>query len=349
MKKNYEIVVIGAGQAGLAMGYFLQQQKRKTFVLIDANKRVGESWRNRYNSLVLFTPKKYSELPGLTFPGNPNSFPTKDETADYLENYANHFSLPIHFDTKVLSLEKKNKRFIISTSQGTYVASKVVVATGPFQKSLFPTIANELSPTILQLHSSDYRNPAQLKEGNVLVVGGGNSGAQIAFELAAYKQTFLSISYPISFMPLQLWGKSIFWYFEKLGMIKADVHSKKGRWLQQQKEKVYGLELKKRLEKGEVIQKPRLVSAFNGDPKFADETSLTIQNIIWATGFQMDFNWIHIDGVVNNQGQPIHRKGISPIENLFFLGLPWLSCRGSSLVGWVGLDAERVASYLHIK
>lgn len=346
MEKSYEIVVIGAGQAGLAMGYFLQQQKEGSFVLLDAANRVGNSWRDRYDSLVLFTPKRYSSLPGLKFSGDPNSFPTKDETADYLESYANHFSLPFQLDTKIISLKRRDKHFILSTSQGTYLANKVVIATGPFHKPLIPTIAKDLSPTILQLHSSDYRNPAQLKDGNVLVVGGGNPGAQIASELADHKQTFLSVSYPISFMPLQFWGKSIFWYFEKLGMIKADVNSKKGRWLKQQKENVYGFELKAQLNSEEVLQRPRLVSLLDGDPKFADETSLKTQNVIWATGFHMNLNWIEIDGVVNNQGEPIHDRGVSPIENLFFIGLPWLSCRGSVLIGWVGLDAERVASYL---
>jgi putative flavoprotein involved in K+ transport len=295
--------------------------------------------------LVLFTPKRYSELPGFKFPGNPSSFPTKDETADYLESYANHFSLPIHFDTKILSL-KKDKHFVISTSQGTYVAKKVVVASGPFQRPVIPTIASDLSSNIFQIHSSNYRSPVQLNEGNVLVVGGGNSGAQISSELARQKQTFLSVSHPIGFMPLKLWKKSIFWYFEQLGLLTAGVTSIKGKWLKHQKEKVYGFELKKLLKSKKVIQKPRVDSVFEGYPTFADGTSLEIQNIIWATGFQMDFSWIHIDGVVNKQDQPIHKKGISPIGNLFFLGLPWLSCRGSALLGWIGLDAERLITYI---
>lgn len=343
---KFDVVVIGAGQAGLAMGYFLQQTNA-SFVLLDEQHRIGESWRNRYDSLVLFTPKRYSGLPGLPFPGDPNSFPTKDETADYLESYANYFLLPIHLNTQVTSLEKKDGRFIISTDHQTYVAQKVVVASGPFQKPLIPAIAKELSPTIVQLHSSSYRNPDQFIDGNVLVVGGGNSGAQIATELADHKQTFLSVSSPIEFMPLTLLGKSIFWYFERLGFIQADVLSKRGKWLQRQREKVYGLDLKKLLKSDKVIQKPRVVSAF-GDSRvgFADMSDLEVQNIVWATGFQMDFSWLQIAGALDKQGNPIHQKGISCIDGLFFIGLTWLSCRGSALLGWIGQDVQRLTSYI---
>lgn len=344
--KKIEIAIIGAGQAGLAMGYFLQQSKC-SFVILDGQKRIGQSWRDRYDSLVLFTPKQYSELPGLSFPGDPQSFPTKDEMADYLEYYANRFSLPIRLKTEVISLEKQGNEFIISTTNQTYCAQKVVVATGPFQKPYIPAAADELSPDVFQVHSSRYQNPNQLKQGNVLVVGGGNSGAQIAVELAAHKQTFLSISHPIEFLPLEWMGKSIFWYFDKLGLIQADITSIRGRWLRQQKEKVYGFELKRLLEEGKVILKPRVTAAFQGlQVVFADGTSLEVQNIIWATGFSMDFRWIHIDGLFDQANQPIHQKGVSSIPNLYFLGLPWLSCRGSALIGWVGQDAKRLLPYL---
>ncbi|SHE38760.1 putative flavoprotein involved in K+ transport [Seinonella peptonophila] len=286
--EKFEVVIIGAGQAGLAMGYFLKQENI-SFVLLDAQKSVGESWRNRYDSLVLFTPKRYSGLPGFPFPGDPNSFPTKDETTDYLESYANHFLIPIHLSKKVTSLTKKNNHFLISTDQDTYQANKVIVAAGPFQKPLIPAMAQKLSPHIKQIHSSNYRNVQQLMEGNVLVVGGGNSGAQIAVELAHHKQTFHSVSYPIEFMPLQFLGKSIFWYYEKLGLLQADNSTIKGKWIQQQKEKVYGFELKKLLKNGDIIRKPRLISITQGSRAvFADQTSIEIQNILWATGFSLD-------------------------------------------------------------
>lgn len=148
-------------------------------------------------------------------------------------------------------------------------------------------------------------------------------------------------------MPLQFLGKSIFWYFEQLGLLQADITSTKGKWLQLQREKVYGYELKRLLKSGKVIQKPRVTATLQGSHVvFADETSLEVQNIIWATGFQMDFSWIHIHELLDQQKQPIHQKGVSSIPNLFFLGLPWLSCRGSALMGWVGQDAERLLPYL---
>lgn len=343
--EKYEVIIIGAGQAGLAMGYFMQQTN-VPFVLLDAHQRIGDSWRNRYDSLVLFTPKRYSGLPGFSFPGDPNSFPTKDETADYLERYANHFSLPVHLNTRVISLTKQDSHFLIATNRSIYQAKKVVVATGPFQQPFIPTMASELAEGIMHLHSSHYRNPAQLIPGNVLVIGGGNSGAQIASELAHYKQTYLSVGHPITCMPLQFLGKSIFWYLERFGLIQADLTTKKGKWVQQQREKVYGFELKKLLKKGKVVMKPRSTAIKDSTVKFADGTSLNVQNIIWATGFKMDFSWIHIEGFADKQNKPLHQKGVSVIKNLFFLGLPWLSCRGSALLGWVGQDAKRLIPYL---
>jgi putative flavoprotein involved in K+ transport len=345
--KEFDVVIIGAGQAGLSLGYYLQQTSL-SFVLLDSSERVGESWRNRYDSLVLFTPKRYSSLPGMKFLGDPNLFPTKDETADYLEMYASHYSLPIHFQTTVRSLEKKQDRFMISTEhEEIYLARKVVVATGPFQKPIVPHLSKELSSEIYQVHSSGYRNPSQLKEGNVLVVGGGNSGAQIAVELARSKKTYLSISGSIGFMPLKLLGLSIFWYFDKLGFLQADITTNKGAWLQKQNEKVYGMELKELLRQNKVIKKPRVISSKTGmEIYFGDESSVTVQNIVWATGFRPNFSWVHIDGAIDTLGQPYHRKGVSPITDLFFLGLPWLTCRGSALLGWIGKDAKTLVSHL---
>lgn len=344
--EKYEIIIIGAGQAGLAMGYFLQQ-KNTSFIVIDSNPRVGDSWRNRYDSLVLFTPKKFSGLPGYSFPGNPHAFPTKDETADYLESYAKRFSIPIHLHTQVRALEWVEKEFIVSTNNKTYCAKKVVVATGPFQKPLIPAVSKQLTADIVQLHSSDYRNPSQLKEGNVLVVGGGNSGAQIAVELSRVQKTFLSVSQPIKFMPLQILDLSVFGYFDRLGLLQADVSSRRGMWLKQQREKVYGLELKKLLKSGQVIQKPR-VGTVSDESKvgFADGSELEVQNIIWSTGFQMDYSWIHIDEAFDHNRQPKHQKGLGSVQGLYFLGLPWLSSRGSALIGWVGHDAQRLIPYL---
>lgn len=343
--KTYEVIVVGAGQAGLAMGYFLKQSN-VSFVCLDAQQRIGDSWRQRYDSLVLFTPKRYSGLPGFSFPGNPDTDPTKDEVADYLECYANCFSLPVHQHTRVHSLTQQDDLFMLSTNRGTYQAKKVVVATGPFQQPSIPSFAKKLSNHVLQMHSSRYRNPLQLKPGNVLVIGGGNSGAQIACELARYTETYLSVSHPVSFLPLQLFGKSIFWYLDRLGLIQADISTRRGKWMRRQKEKVYGWELKKLLKAGDVQLKARTIGVEESTVQFADGTSLEVQNIIWATGYRLNYDWIHIEGFLDEQQQPIHQRGVSVIRNLFFLGLPWLSCRGSALLGWVGEDAKRLLPYI---
>lgn len=340
-----DVIIIGGGQAGLSIGYFLQKH-RCDFVILDAGGRTGDSWRNRYDSLVLFTPKMYSSLPGLAFPGRPDELPTKDETAEYLEQYARHYSLPIHFNTRVSLLKKTGDRFCIRSDREEYTAKQVVVATGPFQKAYIPPFAKTLKQPIYQVHSSAYRNPGQLRPGPVLVIGGGNSGAQIAVELAGRHEVTISVSHKMNFKPLSLFDKSIFWYFDKIGLLEADVRSIKGSWLKKQPEQVYGLELKRLLASGTVNMKPRAVRAEGDAIHFADGSSVRASNVIWATGFRPDYSWIDINGLLDSSGYPHHQKGVSSIEGLYFLGMPWQSCRGSALLGWVGQDAEYIANHL---
>ncbi|GKV55794.1 hypothetical protein NCCP2222_17410 [Sporosarcina sp. NCCP-2222] len=191
-----DILIIGAGQAGLAMGYYLQRYS-KNFVILDQGTEVGEVWRRRYDSLQLFTPRMYSSLPGLALEGDPHGFPTKDEVADYLKRYAIEWSLPIQLQTKVLKLTRGSEGFCIETNRGAYWAGQVIIATGPFHTKRVPDYAKQVSTNTLQIHSSEYTNASQLNEGNVLVVGGGNSGAQIAVELAEKRNTFLAVSKPL--------------------------------------------------------------------------------------------------------------------------------------------------------
>ncbi|WP_409345548.1 flavin-containing monooxygenase [Paenibacillus sp. MBLB4367] len=342
---NVDVLIIGAGQAGLAIGYFLKQSSL-SFALLEANSAVGESWRRRYDSLVLFTPRRFSCLPGMRFPGDPNGFPTKDETADYLESYAKNFALPVHLNTKVLSMSKTEKGFTVDTDQGSYHANKVVVATGPFQKPFVPAFAASISSDVVQVHSSTYRNPASLREGSVLVVGAGNSGAQLAVELAKDRDVFLSTGGSIRFKPLKLLGRSIFWYFDKLGMLKADASSMFGGWLKKQPEQVYGYELKNLLERGVITPMQRAVNAEGDRVFFEDGSELRLNNVVWATGYRAEYGWITIDGALDSQGRPNHHHGVSPVNNLYFLGLPWQSSRGSALLGWVQCDAAFLAERL---
>ncbi|WP_079909384.1 NAD(P)/FAD-dependent oxidoreductase [Paenibacillus sp. 32352] len=342
--KQFDVIVIGAGQAGLAMGYYLSQ-KRLSYLLIDSKDRIGEVWRSRYDSLVLFTPRSHSSLPGYRMEGDPDGFPTKDEVADYLERYAHKFSIPLQLQTKVTHLRKKGDAFELITTKGAYLANKVIIATGPFQKPFLPEGAENISSSVVQLHSSEYRNQNQLKEGAVLIVGGGNSGAQIAYECSLSREVTLSVSKPLKFLPVRLWNKSIFWWFDKLGLSKATTDSLLGRILRQN-EPVIGKELRSRIAVGKVTLKPRAASFSQDEVLFEDDSKLSVNNIIWATGFRPDYSWIEIRGVVSTGGFPVHKRGVSEVPGLFFLGLPWQYRRGSALIGGVAQDAQYVSEQL---
>ncbi|MVO99951.1 flavin-containing monooxygenase [Paenibacillus lutrae] len=340
-----EVVVIGGGQAALAIGYYLQQNDRD-FVILDANPRTGDSWRNRYDSLVLFTPRMYCSLPGMPFPGAQDGLPAKDEAADYLEGYAQNFSLPVVSNAEVSLLQKRAEGFYVRSHAGEFRAQQVVVATGPFQHPVIPAFAASLSPDIYQVHSSAYRNPAQLNDGSVLVVGAGNSGAQIAVELAREREVTISSSHRLSFRPLQIWGKSIFWYFNTLGLLQAGPASRRGRWLRRQAEQIYGLELKEEIEAGRVQVKTRALQAEGRTISFEGGSQLVVNNVIWATGFRSDYKWMDIPGALGSNGIPKHEEGVSPVEGMYFVGLPWQSGRGSALLGWVSRDAESVTRHI---
>lgn len=339
-----DVVIVGGGQAGLALGYYLKKSSR-SFVILDANLKVGDSWRHRYDSLKLFTPRKFSGLPGLPFPGEPEGWPTKDEAAQYLHQYASQMDLPIELGVSVNRLIKEDM-YAIHTNKGVIYSRNVVAATGPFQKSYIPQFSKNLDPGIIQMHSSEYRNSAQLGPGNVLVVGAGNSGAQIAVELANERTVYLSHGGRLNFKPLSIWNKSIFWYFDKLGLLGAEVDSRIGRWMKDQPEQIYGTELKQLFKQNQVVSMRRAAAAKDHTIQFEDQSLLQIDNVIWATGFQSDYSWIDVPGTLDKRGQPVHLKGVSPVPGLYFLGLPWQSARGSALMGWVAKDARFIASHL---
>src|SRR5450755_2832692 len=189
--QGYDTIVIGAGQAGLAAGYFLAKTGRR-FLVLEQNERVGDSWRRRWDSLRLFTPNRYNSLPGMAFPGDRYALPGKDEVATYLQSYAERFRLPIRTATGVTSLEHDGARFSVRAGDETLVSSSIVITTGAYQRPYIPNFARQLSKPITQIHSSEYRNPSQVPDGDVLVVGAGNSGTQIALELASSRRVFLS-------------------------------------------------------------------------------------------------------------------------------------------------------------
>ena len=336
---RYETIVIGAGQAGLAMGYYLSQSN-VSFLIIDKGRELGEVWKERYDSLRLFTPRMYSSLPGLVLDGDQHGFPSKDEIGDYLKHYADKFALPVALNTEVLSVTKHEESFCVETTKGMFTTSNIVVATGPFQTKRLPAFSASLKESILQLHSSEYKNPNQLQKGNVLVVGGGNSGAQIAVELSEERVTYLAISKKLSYFPLTISGKSMFWWFDKLGIYKVKNTSIIGKLIQKKGDPIFGRELKKAIKNLRVTLKGKVVNGKNNQVTFDDSTTLEVNNIIWATGFLQEYEWLNVNGVYDEQNKIIQNRGISPVNGLYFLGLPWQSRRSSSLLQGVGYDAK---------
>ncbi|WP_428909986.1 flavin-containing monooxygenase [Niallia sp. Krafla_26] len=336
---KYDVIIIGAGQAGLSMGYYLKKTN-VSFLILDQANEIGETWRNRYDSLTLFTPRTYSSLPGLKMEGDPNGYPTKDEVAQYLEQYGNMFSLPIQLKTTVTRLSQTDNGFHVMTDNGEFIAKKVVVATGPFQHPSLPPFSKELSNQVYQVHSSQYKNPNQLNEGSVLVVGGGNSGAQIAVEVSKKRDTYFSVSHKMKFLPQDVGSKSIFWYFDKLGVYRANVHSTVGQFLKKQHDPIFGFQLKSQLKSGRITLKPRTTSFLDDRFIFDDGSEVKVNNVIWATGFQSDYRWIDIPSFMIENGFPHHERGITRIDGLYFLGLAWQSSRESALIQGVGADAR---------
>ncbi|WP_067726789.1 flavin-containing monooxygenase [Oceanobacillus damuensis] len=337
----YDTIVIGAGQAGLSTGYYLKQTNQK-FIIIDKGSEVGNSWKDRYDSLVLFTPRIYSSLPGMPIKGKKHGFPTRDEIVSYFKTYVNRFKIPIQFNTEVISVEKMNGNFFLKTNKDEYQAKNIVIATGAFQTPKIPSFSKNLPNNIHQLHSSQYKNPNEIKDGNVLVVGGGNNGAQIAVELSKERDTYLACSKKPGFLPLVFWNKSIFWWFDKLGILNANNTSLFGKLIQKKGDPIFGYELKNAIKKKEVTVKKRVIGSEQNKVIFEDSTALEVSNIIWATGFKTVLPWLKIDGVLDEKGKIMHHRGVSNIKGVYFIGLPWQYRRGSALIQGVGFDAKYI-------
>jgi putative flavoprotein involved in K+ transport len=335
-----DAVVVGGSQAGLAMAWHLARQGRR-FVVLEAAPEVGHVWRSRWDSLKLFTPAQYDALPGMAFPAPADTYPTKDPVADYLQAYAAAFDLPVQLNAKVTELRRVGEGFEVRTADATYRARQVVVATGPFQVPFIPSPAARLDASVTQVHSADYRNPQALPEGPVLVVGGGNSGFQIAEELAATRQINLSIATKYPMLPQRLAGRDLFWWLTRLGVMRVTASSRLGRRASK-REFIIGTN-RRRLERAGVQFRPRLVDAEGRTVRFADHRLLEdVGVVVWATGYRSDYAWIDIPGVVR-EGRVVHRRGVTEAPGLYFLGLSWQHTRGSALLGFVNDDAAYLA------
>ena len=338
---GFDVVVIGGGQAGLAMGHFLARQGR-WFVVLEAGETVGSAWRTRWDSLRLFTPRRYDALPGLAFPGDPDGYPTRDEVLSYLEQYAATFELPIEPHSRVRSLRREDDRFAVELDDRTLEADQVVVATGPFQVANIPPLAGDLAPGVTQLHSTGYRRPESVPEGTVLVVGGGNTGYQIAQELAATRSVLhLAVGSRQTPLPQRVLGRDLFWWLTKTGLLAKTVESRLGRRLRH-RDTLIGSSPRALRRQGVTIR-PRVVGATARTVRFADGTDLEVDAVVWATGFRPEYSWLDLP-VVDSSGHIRHRRGVTDVPGLYFLGLSWQHTRGSALLGWVAADAEFIAS-----
>ena len=343
---SLDVLVIGAGQAGLALGSYLKRTPLR-FRLVERQARVGDSWRNRYDSLTLFTPRAYSVLPGLAVPGDPEGYPTKDEIGDYLEAYANQFELPVVLETAVQRLERRDGGFRAMTEAGEPIDCRaVVLATGAFQRPAVPSIAKRLSAEVIQLSPENYKAPAQLPPGRVLVVGDGATGRQIALELAAAHEVLIAVGRPRRVSPNRVLGKSIFWWMDKLGILRASRESAIGRYLMKADPfPGKALELK-RLRRQGVNVVGRVVRAEGKKVSFANQKTAEVDAVIWATGYNDDTDWVRIPEAKDTDGSFLHHRGVSPVPNLYFIGRSWQWTRGSALFAGVGADASYITEHI---
>jgi putative flavoprotein involved in K+ transport len=345
----FETVVVGGGQAGLAVGYHLRRRGR-SFVILDAGERVGDPWRDRWDSLRLYTPARYSGLPGLGFPAAGWHYPTRDEVAGYLERYAARFQLPVRGGVRVDGLSFRDGRYLVTAGARRFEAGNVVVATGAFHHPRIPGFAAELDPGIRQLHSSGYRRPAQLREGGVLVVGAANSGAEIALELAAAGHpTWLSGPHPGN-EPFRAGGRAdrlttpLLW-FALSRVLSAD--NPVGRRLRPKLLTAAAplARVRRRdLDAAGIERVPRTTGARGGLPLLEDGRALEVANVVFCTGFRHDFSWIDLP-VFDTGDEPRQDRGVVASQpGLYFVGLHFLTSIVSPLVGGVGHDAEHVAA-----
>ncbi|HEX2911090.1 MAG TPA: NAD(P)/FAD-dependent oxidoreductase [Chloroflexia bacterium] len=342
-----DVLIIGAGQAGLALGYYLQKTPL-SFQLVEGNNRIGDSWRKRYDSLVLFTPRAYSALPGLTLPGEQAGFAGKDEVADYLETYALHFKLPVITGTAIQSLEHQNNgSYLAKTTTGSNIEARaVVLATGAFQKQTIPCLANDLAERVWQFSSEEYKNSRQIRPGPVLVVGDGPTGRDIARDLYASHTVILATGHPRKLLPAHIFGKSSWWWLDKLGLLRLSGETFLGRKLKKGDAFPGRNNTLKQLKDQGVHIMPRLVSAEGNRVTFSNGKFYQITTVIWATGFRDNSDWVAISEVKDEQGNFVHRQGISPVPNLYFIGRPWQRSRSSALIMGVGRDSQYLAAHL---
>ena len=349
--EQFETVIIGGGQAGLAAAYHLKKRGRP-LVVLDASERIGDPWRQRWPSLRLYTPAKYDELPGMRFPARRNSFPSTGEMADYLEAYATRFELPVRTGVHVDGMSKDGERYVVTAGEQRFEADNVVVATGVMQVPVLPDFAAALDPQITQLHSSDYRSPAQLREGAVLVVGASHSGGDIAFEVAADHQTLLSgrdrgqLPFSIESRRARMGLPVMKFLWTRVMSMDTPIGRKMRHEIRSQGAPLIRIRSADLAAAGVERVLARVVGVQDGLPVLEDGRVVEVANVIWCTGFRPDYSWIDLP-LEYEDGYPIQYRGaVSSLPGLYFLGMLFLHSFSSMLVLGAGRDAKRVAEHI---
>ncbi len=349
-ENKYKVIVIGAGQAGLSVGYYLKKYNIP-FLILDANKRIGDSWRKRWDSLRLFTPAKFDSLVGMPFPASPNSFPTKDEMADYLENYAKHFDLPVRTGMKVDGLSREGNNYCISAGDYQFQTEHVVLAMSNYQNPKVPEFAKKLNPDIVQFHSFDYRNPAQFQEGNVLVVGAGNSGSELALEAAKNNHKVWLSGRDTGHLPFNIESTLAQVLFIRL-VIRFMFHrvlttsTLIGRKARPKLTSIGGPLIRNKPQQfvaAGIKRVPKVIGVKDGLPLLENNETVDVKNVVWCTGFHPAFSWIDIPVFKNRE--PMQERGIVKSEpGLYFTGLHFLYSLSSAMIHGTERDAEYVVN-----
>ncbi len=342
----YDFVVIGAAQAGLSIAYELKKRDFN-FIVLDKENEIGASWLNRWDSLRLFSPTEFNHLKGLDFPAPKGHYPSKYEVADYFKQYAEKFNFPIQLNTLVQKVEKTTpKSFLVHTQKEHYKTKNVVVATGPFHIPYTPRFNRFLSEEIVQLHSNYYQRPNQLQQGAVMVVGAGDSGFQILDEVSQdiNRKVYYSGDTKVGTLPQEFLGKTLWWWFTKTGFLKVSKNSSLGKLISKGRQPVIGTDVKEILARPNVTCVGRCLDAEDNLIETEKHTLNDVKNIVWATGYRPNFEWI--EGLeLDKDNYPKQKRGVSSMKSLYFIGLPWLHTRGSATLGGIKEDADFLRAY----
>jgi len=337
-----DVLIIGAGQAGLGAAYWLGRITGLQIQVIEQN-TVGNGWLERWDSLRLFTPRRFSGLPGMRFPVGAD-FPDKREVADYLSGYAERFALPVETGHQVRRLWQSGGLFYARTDLAEFRARHVVVAAGPFSRPYLPPASALLDDGVFQLHSAAYGRPSDIPGDEVVVVGGGNSAAQLAVELARTHRVTVINPRPPWYLPVTMLGVDLYWWLYLTGTLNARASSPVSRYVRHRGDSIIGTELRREVQSGRVrLITGRVTGAGGQDLTLSDGSHVQAQNVLWCTGYRPELAWIDLPGALDARGEPVHQRGASPVTGLHWMGLPWQSRLNSSIIDGVDRDAHATA------